>query len=85
MAFAKLCFTLALFVLANGAYGQGSCAASTPGAKYRWQAMIQLKDPTPANLKAADAAVKKWITEDCKVALAFGSGPAISTNSATYG
>jgi hypothetical protein len=47
--------------------------------------MIQLKDPTPANLKAADAAVKKWITEDCKVALAFGSGPAISTNSATYG
>lgn len=79
-----LCFLALALLLVAKASAQGQvCAAATPGAKIRWQALIQLKDPSK-DMKAADAAVKAFITQDCKP-LASGFGPTLSTEPSFYG
>lgn len=75
---------LALLVLALvGAGSAQNCQGLAPGAKYRLQALSQIKDPS--QIKQVDAAVLKWIKEDCKKALAWGSAPSIDTKPATFG
>jgi hypothetical protein len=83
MAKSLVFFTLALLLVANASAQVQACAAATPGAKIRWQALIQLKDPSK-DMKTADAAVKAFITQDCKP-LASGFGPTLSTTPSFYG
>ncbi len=68
------------FASLAAAQNKGSCPA-----KYRYQFFYQLNDPSPANVKAVDATVMKWMREDCDKVLSFGQGPTISSKPATYG
>jgi hypothetical protein len=71
---------LLAFASLSAAQEKGSCPA-----KYRYQWFYQLNDPTPANIKAVDALVMKWMREDCDKVLTFGHGPTMSSKPATYG
>lgn len=87
MATSKIPTALALLVVlfVTAAYSQqNNCAGTAAGAKYRWQVLIQPKDPKADSAKA-DAALKKWLVEDCKKALSAGTGPATMTSSSVYG
>lgn len=79
-ALVLVAITLLLAVAASLAAAQNACPA-----KYRYQWFYVLNDPNPANLKAVDALVMKWMRDDCGKVITFGQGPAVSTKPATFG
>jgi len=54
-------------------------------AKYRYQWFYVMNDPSPANLKALDGIVMKWMRDDCGKVVTYGQGAAISSKPATFG